>query len=129
MTHDAVNHPSHYTSHPSGVECLEVTRLLPFDVGNGVKYVWRTDLKNGLEDLRKSAFYLEDHLEEFGRTIGWTREDHVYRCRVLLGRVIDAEEDLYGHGHPRPTFFHNIAQGHVDRAWASVLDMIKEAQP
>ena len=42
--HDPVNHPSHYTSHPSGVECLAITRHLPFGIGNAVKYVWRADL-------------------------------------------------------------------------------------
>lgn len=71
--HDAVNHPSHYTSHPSGIECLEITRHLSFDPGNALKYVWRVGLKGAgtigeaLEDLAKAEFYLEDYLREFGR--------------------------------------------------------------
>lgn len=59
--HDPVNHPSHYTSHPSGIECLEITRLLGFDLGNCVKYVWRRgDKGNPAQDLDKSVFYLDD---------------------------------------------------------------------
>lgn len=59
--HDPVNHPSHYTSHPSGIECIEITRLLGFDLGNCVKYVWRRgDKGNPAQDLDKSVFYLND---------------------------------------------------------------------
>lgn len=61
---DPVNHPSHYTSHPSGVECLTVTRHMGFNLGNAVKYIWRSDLKgDAIEDLRKAAFYIEDEIE------------------------------------------------------------------
>lgn len=59
---DPVNHPSHYTSHPSGIECLEVTRLCGFSLGCAVKYAWRFQDKNGAEDLRKARFYLKDVL-------------------------------------------------------------------
>lgn len=59
--HDPVNHPSHYTSHPSGIECIGVTRMLGFDLGNTVKYVWRRgDKGNPAQDLDKSLFYLDD---------------------------------------------------------------------
>jgi hypothetical protein len=57
---DPVNHPAHYTSHPSGVECITVTEHMGFNLGNAVKYIWRADLKgNGLEDLRKARWYIE----------------------------------------------------------------------
>jgi hypothetical protein len=39
--HDPVHHPAHYCGHPSGIECIEIARLLSFDIGNSVKYVWR----------------------------------------------------------------------------------------
>lgn len=48
--HDSVDHPVHYGSHPSGIECIEVTRHMSFNRGNAVKYIWRADLKNGIED-------------------------------------------------------------------------------
>jgi hypothetical protein len=56
---NAVNHPEHYTSHPSGIECIEVTEHMGFCLGNAIKYLWRSDLKGGVEDLRKAAWYIE----------------------------------------------------------------------
>ena len=61
--HDAVNHPKHYTSHPSGVECIEITRHMGYNLGNAVKYIWRCDLKrDAIEDLKKAVFYLQDEI-------------------------------------------------------------------
>lgn len=61
--HDAVNHPKHYTSHPSGIECIQVTEHMGFNLGNAVKYIWRADLKaNAIEDLRKAKWYIEREL-------------------------------------------------------------------
>jgi Protein of unknwon function (DUF3310) len=60
--HDQVNHPSHYTSHPSGVECIQITRHMGFNLGNALKYIWRADLKNGVEDLEKAIWYLQDEI-------------------------------------------------------------------
>lgn len=63
--HDAVSHPSHYTSHPSGVECLTITRHMGFNAGNAMKYLWRADLKNdAIEDLKKAAFYIKDEIKK-----------------------------------------------------------------
>ena len=60
VTPDLVNHPPHYTSHPSGVECITVTEHMGFCLGNAVKYIWRADLKgNATEDLRKARFYID----------------------------------------------------------------------
>ncbi|WVX89666.1 hypothetical protein SEA_FEYRE_47 [Mycobacterium phage Feyre] len=57
---DVVNHPSHYTSHPSGVECITITEHMGFNLGNAVKYIWRCDLKrDAIEDLKKAAFYVD----------------------------------------------------------------------
>lgn len=60
MSDDTVNHPAHYTSHPSGVECIQITEHMGFNLGNALKYIWRADLKgDALEDLRKAAWYIE----------------------------------------------------------------------
>lgn len=57
---DPVNHPKHYTSHPSGVECITVTEHMGFNLGNAVTYIWRCDLKNDeIEDLKKAAWYIQ----------------------------------------------------------------------
>ena len=61
--HDPVNSPKHYTSHPSGVECIQITRHMSFNIGNVVKYVWRADEKGApIEDLEKAAWYLQDEI-------------------------------------------------------------------
>ncbi len=55
-----VDHPSHYTSHPSGVECIQVTEHMNFNMGNAVKYIWRADEKGDpLKDLKKARWYLD----------------------------------------------------------------------
>ena len=59
-TGDNVNHPKHYTEHPSGVECIAVTEHMNFCIGNAIKYLWRADLKHtdSLQDLRKEQWYI-----------------------------------------------------------------------
>lgn len=61
---DVVNHPKHYTSHPSGVECIQITEHMGFLLGNAMKYLWRADLKNGVEDLQKAVWYLNREIEK-----------------------------------------------------------------
>lgn len=57
---DNVNHPKHYISHPSGVECIEITEHMNFCLGNAVKYIWRASLKGKeVEDLRKARWYID----------------------------------------------------------------------
>jgi len=58
---DVVNHPPHYTAHPSGVECIQIVEHMGFNLGNAVKYIWRADLKHDdvTQDLRKAAWYIE----------------------------------------------------------------------
>jgi hypothetical protein len=76
MRDDMVNHPKHYTSDPSGVECITVTRHRNFNIGNAIKYLWRAGLKNDaeqstaekeIEDLRKAVFYIEDEIARLER--------------------------------------------------------------
>lgn len=60
--YESVNHPPHYNSHPSGVECIDVVQDFSFNVGTAMKYLWRAGLKPGadaIEDLRKAAWYCE----------------------------------------------------------------------
>lgn len=63
---DPVNHPAHYTSHPSGVECIQITRHMSFNLGNAVKYLWRSGIKDQnkeIEDLKKAVFYINDEIK------------------------------------------------------------------
>lgn len=62
---DVVNHPLHYTSHPSGIECIQITEHMGFNLGNAVKYIWRADLKDdAIEDLKKAAWYINREIEK-----------------------------------------------------------------
>ena len=57
---DPVNHPKHYTEHPSGVECIEITEHFNFNKGNAIKYIWRSaDKGKEVEDLRKARWYID----------------------------------------------------------------------
>lgn len=67
---DAVNKPKHYNTHPSGVECIQVTEHMNFNVGNAVKYLWRYEGKNGLEDLKKAAWYVNREIKRMEKRDG-----------------------------------------------------------
>jgi hypothetical protein len=73
MEPDMVNHPPHYTVHPSGIECIEVVEHYNFNVGNAIKYLWRHgDKGDPLEDLKKARWYVDrevQRLEAQARTV------------------------------------------------------------
>lgn len=60
---DPVNHPIHYTSHPSGVECIQVVEHMGFCLGNSVKYIWRFTTTANVQDLEKAKWYLEREIK------------------------------------------------------------------
>lgn len=113
---DMVNHPPHYKSHPSGVECIEITRHLSFDVGNAVKYVFRSHFKNGREDIEKASWYLLDALDNGTACFlpSWN-----FEIDQKLDRVLDAE------AHPnRLVFFSAIGRGNIRLALKAVEGML-----
>lgn len=67
---DMVNHPQHYTQ--GGIECIDALKAATVDkhgieavcVANIIKYLWRYEEKNGVEDVRKARWYLERLLKE-----------------------------------------------------------------
>lgn len=65
---DPVSHPSHYASDGQfsfpDPECIMLTRLLDFNAGNAVKYIWRAGFKGSVaEDLRKALWYMDDAIK------------------------------------------------------------------
>ncbi len=60
---DNINHPSHYTWLPSGVEPIDIEEWLPFNRGAVVKYVIRAGHKGGpqdeITDLKKARWMLD----------------------------------------------------------------------
>ncbi|MBF6055498.1 hypothetical protein AF335_33160 [Streptomyces eurocidicus] len=61
---NAVTHPAHYTSHPSGIECIDIVKHMNFCIGNAFKYLWRAGLKgNAIEDYEKTIRYIQIEIE------------------------------------------------------------------
>ena len=62
---DPVNKPVHYNQ--AGIECIEAIRAMTstmdgtsaYMAGNVLKYMWRHEYKNGIEDLQKAQVYLQ----------------------------------------------------------------------
>lgn len=62
---DVVNKPPHYTEHPSGIECIQITEHMGFNLGNAIKYIWRCDLKkDAIEDLKKAKWYIDREISK-----------------------------------------------------------------
>jgi hypothetical protein len=62
---DVVNRPPHYTEHPSGIECIQITEHMGFNLGNAIKYIWRCDLKkDAIEDLKKAKWYIDREISK-----------------------------------------------------------------
>jgi hypothetical protein len=66
---DAVHHPKHYTQ--GAIECIDALKAAlgaegfkAYCRGACLKYLWRTEHKNGVEDLEKCAWYLDRLIEE-----------------------------------------------------------------
>ena len=67
---DMVNHPQHYTQ--GGIECIDALKAATVGkrgieavcVANVIKYLWRYEEKNGIEDIRKAKWYVERLLKE-----------------------------------------------------------------
>lgn len=77
---DNVNHPNHYMSE-TGMETIDVIEAFTFDLtgieafntGNILKYICRWKKKNGVEDLKKAKWYLENlikHVEKMEKENG-----------------------------------------------------------
>ena len=71
---ERVLHPKHYTwlKDLCGIEVIDITRHMDFDLGNAIKYILRNGLKSeqgmsdkekAIEDLKKAIFYLNDKIK------------------------------------------------------------------
>lgn len=64
--YEEVNHPPHYNQHPKGIECIDVTEDMCFNIGNTIKYLWRAGLKPGtsdIKDLEKAKWFLQREID------------------------------------------------------------------
>lgn len=101
---DNVNHPQHY-KFGNGVEVIDLTEQLSFNLGNVVKYVARAGRKTAdpIEDLRKAKFYLQRELDRIAGTPAevreWTLLDHVPPNTIVVDKDGDRYRRIQGTGH------------------------------
>lgn len=118
---DIVARPKHYNSHPSGVECIEITRHMTFDPGNAFKYVFRAELKSSaLVDLDKGRFYLRDAVHHGSQV--WVPRGYL-KAREALNKVITAETDW-----ARRNFYYQMGHGAVRNALNYLHNMIESLE-
>lgn len=100
---DKVNHPSHYTwlKNLCGIEVIDITRHMGFNLGNVVKYVLRAGHKSEkgysnfdkeIEDLQKAKWYLEDEIKlRSGKDISDQAQIHALKEEIALNEQTIAE--------------------------------------
>lgn len=93
---DNVNHPSHYVSHPSGVETINITREFEFALGNAWKYLMRFRYKGKpKEDLEKAVWYMNDYMNHRDLYAEFTVKHDLCKTEYLINnarKVIAAEK-------------------------------------
>lgn len=94
---DKIN-PKYYRKHPSGVECIDITRHYCFDIGNAIKYLWRAGLKQEegytstdkeIEDLYKALWYIEDRIKQ----LNMIRKQSVNETLDKVSELLDSTPD------------------------------------
>ncbi|MCQ4257448.1 DUF3310 domain-containing protein [Stutzerimonas stutzeri] len=89
---DMVNHPPHYTGHPSGVECIEVAEHLPFCLGNAFKYLYlRNACGSVVENIEQAIWHVNRHNETYPDKPALPEE-----AREALGEIVVHEPHPFG---------------------------------
>lgn len=84
---DVVNQPKHYTSHPSGIECIEISKYLSGCLAQAFQYVWRCGQKDDpVQELRKAIWFIDAEL-----SIDDFQFAHAEKIHELLNKVCDYE--------------------------------------
>lgn len=88
---EGIDHPRHYNTHPSGVECIEIKRYLPSNLADAFKYVFRRDEKgDAIKNLNKAVWYLRDEITHLNTE---ARYRLPHKIMTLLGRVVQHEPE------------------------------------
>ena len=125
---NAIDHPPHYTGHPSGVECIEITERLPFCLGNAIKYLWRCDAKGApVEDLKKALWYLRRErdrakhgMETRALCVTWASKIH-----VLVNAAKHSPEPLRGLLDGLADHFDGVQYHHMTRVLRRAEDSVE----
>ena len=112
VENDPVNSPAHYR-HPSGIECIAVTRLCHGDMSAAIQYIWRhADKGNPEQDLRKAAWYLRDTLDNA------LPSSPPHKAKVLLRTAVGADDNPV-----RAELLGLIADGRLDWCVNRIADI------
>ena len=93
---DNVQHPAHYTQ--GGIECIEALKAATVDktgieavcVANAIKYLWRFEKKNGLEDVKKAQFYINRLIQEL----------EAKQTKSLNAQILESKAREYMYNYP-----------------------------
>lgn len=120
---DQVNHPKHYTSDPSGIECIDITRHRNFNIGNTIKYLWRSGLKEDkdrklidkqVEDLNKAVWYLVDEIHRLGGRCT-VKTDSINTCLPIDNEsIIDAALNYHENINGQDVSILGLSNGNSD---------------
>lgn len=120
---DQINHPKHYTSDPSGIECIDITRHRNFNIGNAIKYLWRAGLKEDkdrkiidkqIEDLNKAVWYLVDEIHRLnGRCT--VKTDSINTCLPIDNEsIIEAAMNYHDKINGQDVSIFGLSSGNSD---------------
>jgi hypothetical protein len=91
---DKIN-PAHYKSSKSGVECIEVTRHLSFNLGNAVKYLWRCGQKDEVAtEVGKAVWYLSDEIDRLANGTWVAPPNRTYWSRLFTQHILTVENEV-----------------------------------
>lgn len=118
IVHDPVNHPKHYNSNPSGMECIDLVEMLPFCEGNAIKYLWRADHKGArVEDLKKALWYSKRALTS----------DNAATVRFSMAMRAAARQAMEGFSEDVGRAILALAMGNNTTAAAIIETLIEQA--
>lgn len=126
---DPVSHPSHYASDGQfsfpDPECIMLTRLLDFNAGNAVKYIWRAGFKGSVaEDLRKALWYMDDAIKKDWRRRKCTTSTSI--ALTLVKMLRPASDNAFA--EKKLTAIQFLCAGFPSYAKHLVEKMIKEVE-
>ena len=95
---DMVNHPKHYTSGTLGIEVINTMEMCSTEdefMGylrcNALKYISRFENKNGLEDVKKCAWYVKKYLTVQGLDEKDCRSEETYNVLKIVENSVTKE--------------------------------------
>lgn len=95
---DMVNHPKHYTSGTLGIEvintmemCTTKEEFIGYLRCNALKYISRFENKNGLEDVKKCAWYIKKYLDVQGLNEKDCKSKEAYNVLKIVENSVTKE--------------------------------------